>query len=78
MPRNVCALCDLVHQQTPPHRSGSSHIFATAAALSHFVTDASSVVFAIFPGIDNTFSAPCITFCKYFNSDVLVSIFSIK
>src|SRR5688572_32165408 len=51
MTRKVSAEVDLVQQQTQNQQYGSSHIGATAKAISNVVTDAASGVVNIFHGI---------------------------
>src|SRR5437773_12538655 len=58
MTRKVSAEADLVHQQTQNQRYGSSHIVATAAAMSNVVTEATCDVVDILHGIDKAVANP--------------------
>src|SRR3546814_830741 len=57
MTRKASAEVDLVHQQTQNKRYGSSHIGATATAMSNVVTDAASGVVDLFHGSDKVVAA---------------------
>src|SRR5699024_9713167 len=78
MTRKVSAEVDVVHQQTQNQRYGSSHIGATAKAISNVVTDAASGVVDIFHGIDNAVADTWTVFWKDGKADGIGSNLSRK
>src|SRR5215813_2151310 len=78
MTRKVSAEVAFVHQQTQNQRYGSSHIAATAKAISNVVTDAASGVVDIFHGIDKAVADTWNNFWKDGKADGIGSNLSRK